>query len=124
MDKTDVGLNVATSSCNVYPDKYEERKVEQGADPGPCSPYAPRPYERALCAQGFYFPTSSQEALHVQRCERLLLVKEGSMGEKWPIKFSLQHATSTVSVGIFYMPHGWWSGVEVQWSEVKVIPVD
>jgi len=26
------------------------------------------------------------------------------MGEKWPIKFCLQHATSTVSVGMFYMP--------------------
>ena len=26
------------------------------------------------------------------------------MGEKWPIQFCLQHATSTVSVGIFYMP--------------------
>jgi hypothetical protein len=31
-------------------------------------------------------------------------VKEGIMGEKWPIQFCLQHATSTVSVGIFYMP--------------------
>jgi hypothetical protein len=26
------------------------------------------------------------------------------MGEKWPIQFCLQHATSTVSVGKFYMP--------------------
>jgi hypothetical protein len=26
------------------------------------------------------------------------------MGEKWPIQFCLQHATSTVSVGMFYMP--------------------
>jgi hypothetical protein len=26
------------------------------------------------------------------------------MGEKWLIQFCLQHATSTVSVGIFYMP--------------------
>ena len=26
------------------------------------------------------------------------------MGEKWPIQFCLQHGTSTVSVGIFYMP--------------------
>jgi len=26
------------------------------------------------------------------------------MGEKWPIQFCLQHATCTVSVGIFYMP--------------------
>ena len=26
------------------------------------------------------------------------------MGEKWPIQFCLQHATSTVSVGIFYVP--------------------
>jgi hypothetical protein len=26
------------------------------------------------------------------------------MGEKWTIQFCLQHATSTVSVGIFYMP--------------------
>jgi hypothetical protein len=25
------------------------------------------------------------------------------MGEKWPIQFCRQHATSTVSVGIFYM---------------------
>jgi hypothetical protein len=25
------------------------------------------------------------------------------MGEKWPIQFCLQRATSTVSVGIFYM---------------------
>jgi hypothetical protein len=25
------------------------------------------------------------------------------MGEKWPIQFCLQHANSTVSVGIFYM---------------------
>jgi hypothetical protein len=31
-------------------------------------------------------------------------VKEESMGKKWPIQFCLQHATSTVSVGIFYMP--------------------
>jgi hypothetical protein len=27
------------------------------------------------------------------------------MGEKWSIQFCLQHATFTVSVGIFYMPH-------------------
>jgi hypothetical protein len=26
------------------------------------------------------------------------------MGEKWPIQFCLQHATSTISVGIFHMP--------------------
>ena len=26
------------------------------------------------------------------------------MGEKWLIQFCLKHATSTVSVGIFYMP--------------------
>jgi hypothetical protein len=26
------------------------------------------------------------------------------MGEKWPIQFCLQHATSTVSVGISYIP--------------------
>jgi hypothetical protein len=26
------------------------------------------------------------------------------MGEKWPSQFCLQHATSTVSAGIFYMP--------------------
>jgi len=26
------------------------------------------------------------------------------MGEKCPIQFCLQHATSAVSVGIFYMP--------------------
>jgi len=26
------------------------------------------------------------------------------MDEKWQIKFCLQRATSTVSVGIFYMP--------------------
>jgi hypothetical protein len=26
------------------------------------------------------------------------------MGEKWSIQFCLQHATSTVSVGNFYMP--------------------
>jgi hypothetical protein len=42
-------------------------------------------------------------ALHVQRRERPLSVKEETMGEKWPIQFCLQPATSTVSVGIFYM---------------------
>jgi hypothetical protein len=52
----------------------------------------------------FYFPLSSPEALHVQQRERPLSVKDGSMGEKWPIQFCLQRATSTVSVGIFYMP--------------------
>jgi hypothetical protein len=52
----------------------------------------------------FYFPQSSPEALHFQRRERPLSVKEESMGKKWPIQFCLRHATSTVSVGIFYMP--------------------
>jgi hypothetical protein len=43
------------------------------------------------------FPPSSPEAFHVPRSERPLSVKEGSMGEKWPIEFCRQHATSTVS---------------------------
>jgi hypothetical protein len=43
-------------------------------------------------------------SFHVQRSERPLSVKEGSMDEKWPIQFCLQHTTSTVSLRIFYMP--------------------
>jgi hypothetical protein len=34
-------------------------------------------------------------------------VKEGSMGEKWPIEFCLQQATSIVNVEIFYMPQSY-----------------
>jgi hypothetical protein len=40
-------------------------------------------------------PRSSPEALHVRWRERPLSAKGGSMGEKWPIKFSLTNATST-----------------------------
>jgi hypothetical protein len=41
-----------------------------------------------------YYPAlvspSSPEALHIRRRERPLLAREGTMGEKCPIKFSLQ----------------------------------
>jgi hypothetical protein len=33
--------------------------------------------------------------VHLQRRERPLLAKGGSMGEKWPVKFSLTNANST-----------------------------
>jgi hypothetical protein len=67
-----------------------------GANPGPCSSDAPRPYEWALCAPLLVFPI-------ISRGERPLSVKEGSMGEKWLFQFCRQHVTSMVSVGIFYM---------------------
>jgi hypothetical protein len=35
------------------------------------------------------------------------------MGEKWPIQFCLQHETSKVSVGIFYMPQSYDMGQTV-----------
>jgi hypothetical protein len=44
----------------------------------------------AYCTPRFSFPPSSPEALHIRRLERPLLAREGTMGEKWPIKFSLQ----------------------------------
>jgi hypothetical protein len=50
------------------------------------------------------FPLSSPEALQVNRPERHLSAKGGTMGEKCPIKFSHTIATSTVIVGLFYMP--------------------
>jgi hypothetical protein len=34
------------------------------------------------------------------------------MGEKWPIQFCLQHTTSTVSVGIVYMPQSYDMGTD------------
>jgi hypothetical protein len=45
--------------------------------------------KRALCAP-LLVPSTSPEALHVRRHERPLSAKGGIMGEKWPIKFSLQ----------------------------------
>jgi hypothetical protein len=49
-------------------------------------------------------PFSSPEALHFNRRERPLSAKGGTIGEKCPIKFSHIIATSTVIVGLFYMP--------------------
>ena len=51
-----------------------------------------------LCT-AFSFPRHLQ-----RRYTSPLSVKEGSMGEKWPIQFCLRRVTSTVSVGIFYVP--------------------
>jgi hypothetical protein len=51
---------------------------------GGIPPSALQPFE-AYCAK----PRSSPKTLHVRRRERTLLPKGGSMGEKWPVKFSL-----------------------------------
>jgi len=39
-----------------------ESRVEWGADPGPCTPDAPRLYERALCAPLLVSPVISRGA--------------------------------------------------------------
>jgi hypothetical protein len=52
----------------------------------------------------FSFPLSSPEAYHVNQRERPLSAKGGTIGEKYPIKFSHTIATFTVIVGLFYMP--------------------
>jgi hypothetical protein len=52
-----------------------------GAEPGLCSPDALRPVG-LLCTAWFSTPQSSPVALHVQRRERPLLAREGSMGEE------------------------------------------
>jgi hypothetical protein len=66
-----------------------------GADGIP--PNSLQPTE-AYCANlAFWFPRSSQEALHVRRRERPLSAKGETMGEKWPVKFSLTNATFTSS---------------------------
>jgi hypothetical protein len=59
---------------------------------------------RLIVLTPFYFPLSSPEALHVNRRERLLSAKGGTMGEKCPIKFRHTTATSTVILWFFYMP--------------------
>jgi hypothetical protein len=58
----------------------------------------------AYCTNPALVPPSSPEALHIRRRERPLIARGGTMGEKCPIKFSLQFATSTVIVGFFNMP--------------------
>jgi hypothetical protein len=52
----------------------------------------------------FSFPLSSPEALNVNRRERPLSAKVGTMGDKCQIKFSHTIATSAAIVGFFYMP--------------------
>jgi hypothetical protein len=53
-----------------------------GAEPEFCSPDALRPQKGLLCTALFSSPPSSPEALHIQRRERPLLAREGSMGEE------------------------------------------
>jgi hypothetical protein len=52
----------------------------------------------------FSFPLSAPEALHVNRRDRPLSAKGGTIGEKCPIKFSHTIATYTVIVVFFYIP--------------------
>jgi hypothetical protein len=60
-----------------------------GSGAGGISPTALQPTEAYCANPAFWFPRSSPEALHVRRRERPLPVKEGIMGEKRPIKFSV-----------------------------------
>jgi hypothetical protein len=60
-------------------------------------------FSRLIVLYPLYFPLSSPEALHVNRRERPLSAKGGTMGEKCPIKFSHTIATSTVIVRFFCM---------------------
>jgi hypothetical protein len=44
----------------------------------------------AYCTNPALVPPSSSEALHIRKREMPLLAREGTMDEKWPIKFSLK----------------------------------
>jgi hypothetical protein len=59
---------------------------------------------RLIVQPRFSFPLSSPEALHVNRRKRPLSAEGGTIGEKFPIKFSHIIATSTVILGFLYMP--------------------
>jgi hypothetical protein len=62
-----------------------------------------QPFETYCNNPALVSPFSSPEALHVNRRERHLSAKGGTMGETCPIKFSHPIATSMVLVGFFYM---------------------
>jgi hypothetical protein len=81
--------------------EYSSSSSLWGADPGLCD------LNWAYCALLDLvpppLPPSSPEALHVQRRERPLLAREGSMGEEIADSILRTTSTSTVSVRIFYM---------------------
>jgi hypothetical protein len=53
-------------------------------------------HTEAYCANSaFWFPRLSPEAVHVKWRERPLSAKGGTIGQKWPVKFSLTNATFT-----------------------------
>jgi hypothetical protein len=49
-----------------------------------------QPIEAYCTNPALVSPPSSPEVLHIRRCERPLLARGRTMGEKCPIKFSLQ----------------------------------
>jgi hypothetical protein len=63
---------------------------------GGIPPNALQPTEAYCANPAFRLPRLPAEALHVRRRERPVSAKGGTMGEKWPIKFSLTIGTSTL----------------------------
>jgi hypothetical protein len=53
-----------------------------------CHPVAPRPISSRPFVHRLWFRPSSPEALHVKRHEKPLSVKNGRMGEKWPVNLA------------------------------------
>jgi hypothetical protein len=74
---------------------------------GPTAPMHLGLKERALCAPLSVSPPSSPEALHVRQHERPLSAKDGIMGEKWLIKFSLQWDFHGNCMGILHAAKLW-----------------
>jgi hypothetical protein len=77
-------------------------RLQSGASGYP--PNVLQPFETYFINSTLVFPLSSPEALHINWRQRPLSAKGGTMGKKCPIKFSRTVATSTVIVGLFYMP--------------------
>src|SRR5215468_7948358 len=64
---------------------------------------------RLILLTPLWFPPSSPEALHIRRRERPLLARGGTMGEKCPIKCSLQlrlHGNCRVLLHAAKLRHG------------------
>jgi hypothetical protein len=72
---------------------YSSSSSVRGA--GGIPPNVLQPIEAYCANPAFRFPRLSAEAIHVRRLERPVSAKGRTMGEKWPIKFSLTNGTST-----------------------------
>jgi hypothetical protein len=72
-------------------------------------PVAPRPISCRSFVHHLWFRPSSPEALHVKRHEKPLLVKDGRMGEKWPVNLACDpdsHVNHRVPLHATNLRHG------------------